>query len=373
MDIGQGLGNALQNKLILQYLSGIGGAMSAGQPVGPAMNAITQQNIQSQNLMKLLKQMLGPDKTKGTFDSSGMTVKIPNEAMSEMLQGTGPGGVWEGLAAPLGTPKSMTTPAQEGSRPTTINPFTYSQSNLDGISPSDLAGLTSQDIMGTFGLKQQAMANATEAAYKESLMRKAEQPDTLDTEFPVPVPEIGKVTHREWSALPTEDKSYALYVAGARNAGVKDIMTKENWKAATPTEKERFLRSAMSDPKLMKAAKELATAGATSISVGELVNRKEALEEVERRSSVMKPDYFSKIEKDLGKPDVWAYDNQGAVDRVKKKYPTMSDVEAAETARKVAILEQADGEIKRAFPGAVFNRDGWYLNGKKIVESPYAR
>jgi len=55
MDIGQGLGNALQNKLILQYLSGIGGAMSAGQPVGPAMNAITQQNIQSQNLMKLLK------------------------------------------------------------------------------------------------------------------------------------------------------------------------------------------------------------------------------------------------------------------------------------------------------------------------------
>ena len=75
----------LQNKLFLQYLAGLGADLSAAgadtskgfQPTN--VNAITQQNIQSQNMMKLLKSLLGPDGTKATFRKTGINLTIPKE------------------------------------------------------------------------------------------------------------------------------------------------------------------------------------------------------------------------------------------------------------------------------------------------------
>ncbi len=67
--------NLLKNKLLLQYLSGAGSALSSGQPVAPALDQISQQNISSQNYAKLLQGILkdaaSPDSTsKVTFDGS---------------------------------------------------------------------------------------------------------------------------------------------------------------------------------------------------------------------------------------------------------------------------------------------------------------
>jgi hypothetical protein len=42
------LSSLLQNKLLLQYMAGAGDALQQGQPIGPALNQITQKNIAAQ-------------------------------------------------------------------------------------------------------------------------------------------------------------------------------------------------------------------------------------------------------------------------------------------------------------------------------------
>lgn len=86
-----GLTNLLQNKLFLQYLAGAGADISAGNPLMTNVNAITQQNIQSQNFMKLLQNMLGgeiPEGGKMTMDSKGMKMDIPSSALKGDSTGT---------------------------------------------------------------------------------------------------------------------------------------------------------------------------------------------------------------------------------------------------------------------------------------------
>lgn len=53
------MSDLFQNKLFLQYLANAGGAMSAGEPIGPALNQVTQQNISAQNFAKMLAQLMG--------------------------------------------------------------------------------------------------------------------------------------------------------------------------------------------------------------------------------------------------------------------------------------------------------------------------
>ena len=60
------IGKLLENKLLLQYMAGAGGAMSAGEPIGPALNQITQQNLAAQSqattnkkTMQMLARLLG--------------------------------------------------------------------------------------------------------------------------------------------------------------------------------------------------------------------------------------------------------------------------------------------------------------------------
>lgn len=294
------IGNVLQNKLLLQYLSGVGGAMSAGQPVGPAMNAITQQNIQSQNMMKLMSRLLGPDGTKATFSNAGMNLTVPSADVSKSLQGTEPGGVVEGMAAPLVTPPPSPTPVVSAPAPVTSassvgggsvapNPFAGA-SNLD-LSPSDLAGLTPQDISVALGMKMNMENVRSEIKAREN---KAINPE--DMTFPVLVPSIGSVSLRQWSALPKKQQEYAAYVHSANQSPNAKILTAQEFDSQfNPTERENFLRAAIKDPKLMAAAERLAKAGATTI--GGEVEKKKAMNAVEAEN------YFSSGEfnKDLDK------------------------------------------------------------------------
>jgi len=71
-----------------------------------------------------------------------------------------------------------------------------------------------------------------------------------------------------------------------------------------PTEKERFTRAVMADPELMKAAKEVAAAGATRITLGE------KLKEVKERAGLKgqlwfkDPKWTSDLEKHISSEDV---------------------------------------------------------------------
>jgi len=68
--------------MLMQYLSAGGAAMSQGQQMAPALNQITQQNIQSQSYAGLLQQILGGG-GKMTMDKD----KFSLSGKPELLQG----------------------------------------------------------------------------------------------------------------------------------------------------------------------------------------------------------------------------------------------------------------------------------------------
>lgn len=178
-----GLSSLLQNKLFLQYLAGAGADLSAYgantdkgfQPTN--INAITQQNIQSQNFMKLIKQLLGPDGSKGTLSSAGLTLNAPPDSAlySSFLGGEGTFKTEPSLA-----PTSAPTPIQ-GSRSNVANPFAISQPELN-VNPADLAGLTTQDLVSLMGMKSeqdklrgQSYRDLVESFYKGSAETRARE------------------------------------------------------------------------------------------------------------------------------------------------------------------------------------------------------
>jgi hypothetical protein len=261
MDISGGISNLLQNKLFLQYLSGAGGAMAGGQSIAPALNQITQQNIGAQSQVALNKRymdqigkMLGggevPAGWKLTRDEKGTKMEIP----SEMGTGTGTGLPTQPGSAQLGT----------------INPFVPSQPSVSG---ADLAGLGPQDVSralsgatGVEALRQQSIANMLSTFY-----------NPLDRPYPITSETGGVMSTREWKALPSSEREYLAYLHTAKKLGApKKELTRKFFSSLEPTEREKFVRAAIDDPALMSAAKELAKAGATKVSVGEKIAGKVA-------------------------------------------------------------------------------------------------
>ena len=181
--------NLLQNRLFLQYLSGAGGAMSTGQPVGAALNDITQQNISAQSkaelnkrYMKILQEMMEgkiPSKSKYTVSDMGLDVKIDRSALDNTQQDyvePGVGNIATGLRAEAGaTPQfgQMST-----DRSNFLNP---SASPLDDISGADLAGLTAADVsqalsgaIGVQSLKQKTLTDIADESFRQKQFESSE-------------------------------------------------------------------------------------------------------------------------------------------------------------------------------------------------------
>jgi len=119
-EIATGQDNSGMVRLISQYLAGAGADIGAGGAIGSNVNQITQQNIQSQSFMKLLQKMLGSD-GKVTMDNKGAKFDLPKSMLSPLFQGTQPGGIFEGLAPPLGAKGAVD--GMSGSQSGTVNPF----------------------------------------------------------------------------------------------------------------------------------------------------------------------------------------------------------------------------------------------------------
>lgn len=164
--------NLLKNNLFLQYLSGAGGAMSAGEPIGPTLNQITQQNIGAQSkhklqqsYMKTLQQMLGglPMGGKISGDKDNLTIKMPTGSLAQ-----------EGSQLEGGSGIDWSDPKEQGQlsaflREGAANP----SASPSDVSSADLAGLTAADVSQALSgatnvqaLKQKKFTDIVDALYK---------------------------------------------------------------------------------------------------------------------------------------------------------------------------------------------------------------
>jgi len=244
--------NIFQNKLFLQYLSGLGGAMSAGQPVGPAINNITQQNIRSQNMMKMLQQLLGPDGSKATFSNAGINLTIPKEnaMVADTLKGT---------ASPA-TP----IPSQGGGS-VVSNPFT------GNFSVPDLAGLTSQDIASALGIKMRQDELKLNREVEKAAAEATANKDTTPNE----------VKLYQYAV----DQGYKGSFIDFKNSSVP-ILYKE-------------YKEAVKDPRFNKWLLKQKRAGATKISLGEKINERKAMSELEGQLYFNNPKWTEDIDKQV--------------------------------------------------------------------------
>jgi len=126
------LNDLFTNKLFLQYLTAGGSDLLSGNPFGTNVNAVTNQNIASQNFMKLMQQLLSGDETKATIGKDGMKLQLPAAAL------TGGAGAGVGNAANIGNAEGNIGAGAEAGALGTLN-----------TTPSTSGGANSKDILGT--------------------------------------------------------------------------------------------------------------------------------------------------------------------------------------------------------------------------------
>jgi len=376
-----GLDSLLRNKLFISYLSGAGGAMSAGKPIGPALNEITQQNIGAQSKAKLQKRYmqmlaqilkgggdikLGKDKTTINAPSSmygGLGSELANadEHRLDMYpQESGVGEIARGLRTEgEGTSPSSFSPTRspEQEMVSYLNP---SSSPLDDISGADLAGLTAADVsqalsgaVGVQSLKQRTMADIADAvfrqkqfgvdsAYKDQLIRESaartKKYGEVEPISPLDQPFVSGLTLRQYNALTADTKEYVLAKEGAKLLGDSTFMSQREWEALEPTERERFVRATMKDPKLMEAAKELAKTEQPE-QRRPLVSWTTATQELTKRFGKLDPTGMWAVT-----PELQVAHNKAQEFLVENKRANMEPLEAVNEANKRARTWIADRE-----------------------------
>ena len=336
--------NPLENKLLLQYLAGVGGAMSAGEPIGPAVAGITQQNISAQNFVKMMKTLLAGG-GKLNLDKENLSFKAP---MSVFGEGTKMGEPTGGSAL---DPSRYTTGAKQPAFDLgdLLNP---SASPLD-ISAADLAGLTTQDITQALQLKfageelkRKKMADVVEETYYGAAARRMEA-ETARITPSISVPGIGMLSRPEfiqWWKTATKDERTAA---------------KKNYDVAV----DQGYEGSFEDWMVRLAALEG--------GIPEFAEKKRIGEEIKTESKLAGPDYVQTVREDLMKDrDKW-----GTPPTYRSwKDKGYSEEMSLDLGRKVMTIEEMDSRIRSFYKGKTVERrrDGWYVDGKIKVRNPYA-
>lgn len=370
-------------RMLSQYMSGMGAGLNP-DPWVQNLNAITQKNVAAQSqagLIDLYRQILSGKMpgAKANLSEKGMNLTMPSNVMG-LDGGAGGAGVegHMGAAGDLGagvsgvptpTPATPNVPAtqQEGGFLSKLLNPPVSQPGSGTIPPSALAGLSPQDVSAALSgalnieqLRQRQIMN----------MIGAGKVDPLESEFPIPHPEAGLITQRQWSSLSTEEREFSAYVHAAKKLGApNDELTREFFLTLKPTEREQFMRAAMEDPKLMEATKELATAGRTVIDIGgETLERERA----KHQAKILSPDFFQKTVDTLRK-DGRSWRSTDAAEKLSKS-KNIPFSEARKAIQQAKVLESMDRDIRQVFEdiGKVTKKpDGWYLDGKLLRRDPY--
>ena len=372
-----GLGDLFKNKLFLQYLSSAGGAMSNGQPVGGALNNVTQQQIQNTNYVDMLSKILG-GKNPGTsakIDDKGLTINMARETPVG-VPGPDPGttGIPKMMDSPMTPPVKSSNPAGVD-----VNPFV---SGLPNFSASELAGLTPELITQALGFKANQEQSALEAEYKKKVMQqidsqiqqdrdqaeiakiKAEKIDPLDELNPIEVPGIGQLTNRQWNALPKEEQLYSIY---AKTKDPKDrLLSRDEFRNMDPGAQEKFLRSLMKDPALKKFAMEFEKLKSTTINLSPF-DQTTQRNQANAISDALSPEFETRVMKD--------YDVFSDPRYKKLKAQGISHSEAKTRAARLAAISKIDEALSQAYKNigktvTTDNKTGWFVDGKMVRAFP---
>jgi hypothetical protein len=319
--------------LLIQGLATAGAALGGPNSVGAALGGMANNMITSQKYNALLQKMLGPDGTKGTFDNTGLTLKIPTtDPMISQLLGNGGGGNQGGMSLlspevikslnPSGQNPDQGLPVPQigttqnaGGSPALANPFVYDQQSFPNLTASDLAGLSPDMINAAFGIASKVKDQPLDMAYKRAMtqeamarienipvqqqleMMKLQKEAALDKSFDIPGPGGMELSLREWQTLPDKDRQYLTAKYGASKLGDDNFMSQREWEETAPTEQGRFLRDIMAHPAMRKVAMDMKRAGATTVNLNTKLEEKKAMGDLEGQL------YFSdpKWTEDLGK------------------------------------------------------------------------
>jgi len=368
------LNNLLTNKLFLQYLTAAGNDILSRKPIGTNVNAVTNQAITAQNFTNLMKKLLSNDNDmKASIDKNGMKLHIPTTSLGfgagvgngEAI-GTANGTLGAGIGAsnePLGNVSSN----KEGGLSKLLNPFSDSQ--LNGISAGDLAGLTPQMISNALALKRQN-DSLNEQKFVDLAKLMPKPTPTVPT-FIKNTP-YGDITLDQYKALPTNTKEYLSYLLAARQLGEKPKSLEEYNKMKN---KSKIPTTAMGaaiaryvaehgemppDNLLAKWTKMYGTSPVT-ISLGEKVK-------TTQQSKVTDPGFPYIIAKRYNSDDFF-FNHRNMVKAYAAKH-NIDKIEATKILMDATIRKDMDKEIRQAFRGEkvtyVAGR-GWYVNGKLTV------
>jgi len=231
--------------------------------------------------------------------------------------------------------------------------------------------------VGIAGRRQksiEAMA-PVDMAYKAALARQALA--TARKTEAIGQPFVGGLTESQFKMLTPRAKEYLLAKHGARALGDNNFMSREEWEATKPSEREKFLTGLSKNPALKSLEIELRNAGKTTINIGNKVETatkvKEATDKVSRQSSVRSPDFASKITEKLmkNKQDWYSFNEADSLSK-KKGIPYE---QAQKKIQRLKVLKEMDLQIRTAFSGqqVEIKADGWYVNGKLEVRNPYGK
>ena len=398
----EGLDALSQNKLAMQYLAGLGADLSAygantDKGFQPAnVNAITNQAITAQNsakqqsqFMQMLKEAFNPDTTSELkAGPKGLTMSLdPNsDMMKNILSGPGSNSedFYKGIGATgdnIPAPTAVTpTPPPGG---TTPNPFDFGQYNP---SASDLAGLTPEimanNLSGALNVVGMQQKLGMERDYKSKLMdnieseiaarvAKTNQENILDKPYPITLPSGEVVTNRQWSSLPDKTKQESTFFHLGRQKGMDEEAITKAWKSSNETEKTKFIREALADPKVMEAEVKLRKSGA--INLGAELEKKRAMSGVDRENDILKPSFYQSIEKDLSTRLRTEWKMPGEASVLAKRH-NITEEQATKAIQQSLVRREMDAQIKQVYPAATWIKgQGWIVDGKVVVRDPYAK
>jgi len=337
----QGLGlfgkfsNLMSNKLLQQILGSLGADL-LGKTPGKNLSATIQNNISSQNYVKMLSKMLGGDFSGGgnySVDEKGFKANIPHPGgNSKMSSGIPPIGESEGAND------------IQGGIP---NPF---QSGQPSFSASDLAGLDPQMISQAlqFKMSHDEMMNRNAKEIKE-MMFKSRNDEVMNLKNEAETERAKAATSKDYAeadkAMRPEDKRTAEQknYEYAQSKGYTGSF--EDFKNVVDTTEQKNYAEAVKQGykgSFVKYQKELRESSATKISLGEELGKEAA------KNKLKEQDYFSTS--DWSKPiDTIDSTNPKVMSKaanIINKNPNMDDQEARNLATTEAKLQAVKGEIE---------------------------
>jgi len=347
------MASLFDNKLFLQYLSGAGASIAAGKGPAEGLNAVTQQAIKTQNYSKVLQKMLSgeiPDEGSITFKNGEATFKVPAPAkpQGDVADALG------GYSPPETTPQVPQVPQVPNVGIGGVGNF------LANASPSDLAGLTPEDISSALrlqfaqqelGLRQQSLDQSAVGSQLDNLLK---------------IKQLQTVKDERTNAIKNYEYAQAGGYTGSFDEWEKDAKTvyqKDYERDVAEGYKGTFHNWLLT----MKRA------GAANINIGEQVEKKRALDQVAVETSVTSPKLVGEIEKELPSHKVYNA-NAEAIEADAKKYGIT--VEATiEMYRKAKVREKLDSMIRQAYKDKNVQwkkGQGWFVDGKLVRRDPYA-